>query len=151
MSTGQNMHAAEAIHRLWERRRFFRSYFQRQMIYRLLADAVVILHIGFVLFVVLGGFLLRRWPKLIYAHVPAAVWGALIEFAGWVCPLTPLEKSLRERGGQPGYQGDFVDHYLLPILYPQGLNRNIQAALGVFVIAVNVLAYFLYFRRRNTI
>lgn len=121
------------------------------MIYRLLADAVVILHIGFVLFVVLGGFLLRRWPKLLYAHIPAAVWGALIEFAGWVCPLTPLEKSLRERGGQPGYQGDFVDHYLLPVLYPQGLNRNIQAALGVFVIAVNGLAYFLYFRGRNRI
>ena len=119
------------------------------MIYRILADLVVIVHFGFVIFVVLGGFLLRRWPKLIYAHVPAAIWGVLIEFAGWICPLTPLEKSLRAKGGEAGYQGDFIDHYLLPVLYPQGLNRNIQAALGVFALGINVLAYFLYFRHRK--
>lgn len=119
------------------------------VIFRILADVVVVIHISFVLFVVFGGFLLRRWPKLIYLHVPAAIWGVLIEFAGWVCPLTPLENSLRTRGGEAGYQGDFIDHYLIPLLYPQGLNRNIQAALGVFALAINALAYFVYFRNRR--
>lgn len=117
------------------------------MIYRLLADAVVLLHIGFVIFVMLGGFLLRRWPKLIYAHVPAAVWGVLIEFAGWVCPLTPLENAFRARGGQAGYEGGFIDHYIIPILYPAGLSRNVQWVLGVFALAVNVIAYSLFLRR----
>lgn len=119
------------------------------MIYRWLADFVVVVHICFVLFVIFGGFLLRRRPALIYAHIPAAVWGALIEFAGWVCPLTPLEKYLRVRGGQAGYSGDFVDHYLLPILYPHGLTRNIQGILGTLVIAINVLAYGLFLRSRR--
>jgi len=121
------------------------------MIYRWLADAVVVLHICFVGFVVLGGFLLRRWPKLIYVHLPAAVWGVLIEFAGWICPLTPLENSLRARGGQAGYEGGFIEHYLLPILYPGGLSRNIQLALGLFALAMNTVAYTLYFRSRKRI
>jgi len=116
------------------------------MIYRLLADLVVITHLGFVLFVVLGGFLLRRWPRLIYAHVPAAVWGVLIEFAGWVCPLTPLENSLRARGGQARYEGDFIEHYIIPVLYPHGIHRSTQVALGLGAFAVNAIAYFLYFR-----
>src|SRR6476620_6680152 len=107
------------------------------MLYRLAADSVVVLHLCFVAFVMLGGFLLRRWPKLVYAHVPAAIWGVLIEFGGWVCPLTPLEKSLRVRGGEAGYQGDFIDHYILPVLYPHGLTRNIQAFLGVSALTVN--------------
>lgn len=119
------------------------------MIFRWLADIVVVLHLGFVLFVVLGGFLLRRWPKLIYVHVPAAVWGVLIEFAGWICPLTPLENYFRMRGGQAGYEGGFIDHYLIPILYPGGLNRNIQYALGALALAVNVLAYTLFLRDRK--
>ncbi len=119
------------------------------MIYRWLADAVVVLHLGFVVFVMLGGFLLRRWPKLIYAHVPAAVWGVLIEFAGWTCPLTPLENSFRARGGQAGYSGGFIDHYIIPILYPAGLSRNIQWLLGVLALGVNVLAYILFMRRRK--
>ena len=119
------------------------------MIYRLLADLVVIIHLGFVVFVVAGGFLLRRWPKVIWAHIPAAIWGVLIEFAGWVCPLTPLEKSLRTKGGEAGYQGDFIDHYILPVLYPGGLSRNIQLLLGLFALGVNLFAYYLYFRRRR--
>lgn len=119
------------------------------MIYRWLADAVVVLHLGFVVFVVLGGFLLRRWPKLIYAHLPAAVWGVLIEFAGWTCPLTPLENSFRARGGEAGYAGGFVDHYIIPVLYPAGLSRNIQWVLGVLALGVNVLAYILFMRRRK--
>ena len=118
------------------------------MIYRLLADAVVVLHIGFVIFVVVGGFLLRRWPKLIYVHVPVAIWGALIEFVGWVCPLTPLENHLRSLGGQAGYAGGFIEHYLLPVLYPHALTRNIQLLLGLLVITSNAIAYFFYFRHR---
>lgn len=119
------------------------------MIYRVLADAVVIVHLAFVLFVVIGGFLLRRWPRLVYVHVPVAIWGVLIELVGWICPLTPLEKSLRERGGQAGYEGGFVDHYVLPVLYPVGLTRNVQYALGIFVLIVNVIAYALFIRRRR--
>lgn len=119
------------------------------MIYRWLADAVVVLHLGFVVFVMLGGFLLRRWPKLIYAHVPAAVWGVLIEFAGWTCPLTPLENAFRARGGEAGYAGGFVDHYIIPVLYPAGLSRSIQWMLGVLVLGVNVVAYILFMRRRR--
>lgn len=121
------------------------------MIYRLLADIVVIIHLGFVVFVVLGGFLLRRWPRLVWVHVPAAVWGVMIEFAGWICPLTPLENEFRERGGQAGYEGGFIDHYLVPLLYPGALTRPVQLSLGVLALGINVLAYWLFFRwrRRN--
>jgi hypothetical protein len=116
------------------------------MFYRLLADLVVATHVCFVLFVVFGGFLLRRWPKLMYVHIPAAVWGVLIEFAGWICPLTPLENAFRARGGQAGYQGDFIVHYIIPLLYPHGLNRNIQAVLGTLALLINLIAYALYLR-----
>ena len=119
------------------------------MIYRWLADAVVVVHVCFVIFVVVGGFLLRRWPKLIYVHLPAAIWGVLIEFAGWICPLTPLENSLRARGGQAGYEGGFIEHYILPVLYPGGLSRNIQLVLGLFALVMNAVAYTLYFRSRR--
>lgn len=119
------------------------------MIYRLLANVVVILHLGFVAFVILGGFLLRRWPRLVYVHVPVAIWGALIEFAGWVCPLTPLENHLRRLGGQAGYRGGFVEHYLIPVLYPRALTRNVQYVLGAVVIAINVVAYVRFSRRRR--
>lgn len=117
------------------------------MIYRLLADAVVVIHVAFVIFVVLGGFLLRRWPKLVFAHAPAAIWGALIEFAGWICPLTPLENALRAHGGQAGYEGGFVEHYLIPLLYPAALSRGMQLALGGFVLAVNIVAYMRAYRK----
>ena len=119
------------------------------MIYRLLANVVVILHLGFVAFVILGGFLLRRWPRLVYVHVPVAIWGALIEFTGWVCPLTPLENHLRRLGGQAGYSGGFVEHYLIPVLYPHALTRNVQYVLGAVVIAINVVAYVRFSRRRR--
>lgn len=119
------------------------------MIYRLLADVVVVLHIGFVLFVILGGFLVRRWPRLIYAHIPVAIWGALIELVGWVCPLTPLENHLRALGGDAGYSGGFVEHYLLPILYPHALTRNVQLVLGCLVVGINALAYALLIRDRR--
>jgi Protein of Unknown function (DUF2784) len=111
------------------------------VIYRALADCIVTLHLGFVLFVVCGGLLVMRWPRLAWIHVPAAVWGVLIEYAGWICPLTPLENWLRARSGEAGYTGGFVEHYMLPTLYPRGLTRGAQFVLGTLVLAINVVAY----------
>jgi hypothetical protein len=111
------------------------------VIYRALADLVVTLHLGFVLFVVFGGLLVTRWPRLVWIHVPAAVWGVAIEYTGWICPLSPLENSLRVRGGEAGYAGGFIEHYLLPTLYPQGLTRGTQFVLGSLVLMINAAAY----------
>ena len=107
----------------------------------MLADLVVILHFAFVLFVIFGGLLVLRWPRLAYVHLPVALYGALIELVGWVCPLTPLEKRLRESAGLEGYQGGFVEHYILPVLYPAGLTRNVQLVLGLIVIGMNLAIY----------
>jgi hypothetical protein len=117
------------------------------MVFRILADLVVGVHALFVTFVVLGGLLALRWPWVPLLHLPAAVWGALIEFQGWICPLTPLEKSLRAAAGEAGYQGGFIEHYLLPALYPAGLTRSVQLVLGTAVIVVNVLVYAYLLRR----
>ncbi len=111
------------------------------MLYRFLADATVALHLAFVGFVAIGGFLVLRRPKLAFFHVPAAVWGVLIELGGWICPLTPLENRFRRLGGEAGYEGGFVEHYLLPVLYPSGLTRWHQVCLGVVVGLVNVVVY----------
>jgi len=117
------------------------------MPYGLLAEAVVLLHFGFVLFVVFGGLLALRWRRVMWLHLPAAVWGALIEFAGWICPLTPLEHWLRREGGLAGYQGGFVEHYILPVLYPHSLNREVQLVLGAFVVILNLAVYGLVWRQ----
>jgi drug/metabolite transporter superfamily protein YnfA len=117
------------------------------MVYRILADAVVLVHLLFVVFVVLGGFLVWRWSRVAWVHVPAAVWGATIEYAGWICPLTPLENACRARAGLAGYRGGFVEHYLIPLLYPAGLTPRAQTVLGTVVVAVNVLAYGVVIRR----
>lgn len=106
-----------------------------------LADVLVLLHVLFVAFVVCGGFLLARWPRLGWLQLPAAAWGAYIEFTGGICPLTPLENTLRVRGGGSAYSGDFVERYLLPILYPENLTLPIQLVLGGIVIGVNLAAY----------
>ena len=119
------------------------------MIYKLLADVVFLAHLAFVLFVVLGGVAVWWVPKLAWLHLPAVAWGALIEFAGWICPLTPWEQSLRQLAGDRGYRGGFIEHYLLPLLYPQGLTRNVQVVLGVAVLVVNVVAYALIVRRHR--
>jgi hypothetical protein len=116
---------------------------------RLLATLVVVVHLAFVAFVVAGGVLALRWPRVVWLHLPAAAWGALITFAGIVCPLTPLENWLRVRGGGSGYDTGFLEHYLLPVLYPVAMTRGLQVATGVFVIAVNVLVYWRVFRRRR--
>ncbi|MGD8699270.1 MAG: DUF2784 domain-containing protein, partial [Gemmatimonadales bacterium] len=104
------------------------------MIYRLLADLVVLVHLAFVVFAVAGAVLVLRWRWVLWLHLPAVVWAALIEFAGWICPLTPLENRLRILSGGAGYRGGFIEHYLLPILYPSGLTRGVQVMLGSFVI-----------------
>lgn len=117
------------------------------MLYRLLADLVVVLHAGFVLFVVLGGLAALRWPRAAFLHLPVVAWGAGIEFVGGVCPLTPLENRLRQLGGEAGYAGGFVEHYLLPALYPQALTREVQVALGGFVLVLNVVVYTAVWRR----
>ena len=119
--------------------------------YRVLADLVVGVHLVFVVFVVAGGLVVLRWPKVALVHLPAAVWGAAIEFAGWICPLTPLENSLRRQAGQSGYSTGFIEHYLLPVLYPSALTRDIQLLLGFLVIAVNVGIYVYILRRSKTI
>ncbi len=118
--------------------------------YRTLADLVVIVHFGFVLFAVLGALLVLKWRWVAWVHIPAAVWAALIEFAGWICPLTPLENWLRVRSGAAGYRGGFVEHYILPILYPEGLTRGVQVVLGVLVLLINLAIYgWLLYRRRS--
>lgn len=111
------------------------------MTYRWLADLVLVVHLLFIVFVVAGGFAAVRWPRLAWAHLPCLAWGALIEFAGWICPLTPLENDLRIASGEAGYSGGFIERYLLPIIYPGALNREIQIWLGVSVLALNALAY----------
>lgn len=118
------------------------------MILRLLADFVVVLHFAFIVFVMLGALLVWRWGKLAWVHIPCAVWGAQITFTGWICPLTPLEKRLREAAGVNPYPGGFVEHYILPLIYPPGMTREIQIGLGFLVISVNVVFYGLALRRR---
>jgi len=114
----------------------------------LAADILVLLHLGFIVFVVLGGLLVFRWPRWAWVHVPAFAWGALIEFNNWVCPLTPWEQRLRQAAGEDGYSGGFVEHYLLPLIYPAGLTREFQLLLGLLVLGVNALVYgFLFWRR----
>jgi Protein of Unknown function (DUF2784) len=117
------------------------------VLYRFLADVVLVLHLGFVLFVVVGAFLVLRWPRIAWVQLPAAVWGVLVEWSGWVCPLTPLENRLRARGGAAGYPGGFVEHYLVPVLYPGSLTHTVQVVLGAMVLVVNVIAYALVFAR----
>lgn len=111
------------------------------MLFRILADVVVVIHFGFVVFVTLGALLVLRWRRLAWVHVPAAIWGAGIEFLGGICPLTPLEVRLRRLAGEAGYSGGFIEHYLLPVLYPGGLTREVQITLGVLVLAVNLGIY----------
>jgi uncharacterized protein DUF2784 len=118
------------------------------MILRLLADATVLLHVAFVLFVVCGGLFAARWPRVAWLHLPAAIWGAWVEFSGWICPLTPLENWLRGQGGGVVYTSGFIEHYVLPVLYPASLSRPGQWVLGGFVLLVNAVVYAGVFRRR---
>jgi len=118
------------------------------MPYAFLAIALLVVHAAFVLFVVAGGLLVLCWPRLAWAHLPAALWGALIEFAGFICQLTPLENAWRRAAGEQGYQGGFIEHYVTAALYPSGLTRSIQIALGLIVLGVNGWVYWRLWRRR---
>lgn len=115
------------------------------MLKLLSADLLVLLHF---LFVVFGGFLVWKWKKLAWLHLPAALWGALLEFGRWICPLTRLENLLRSKE-QGGYSSGFIEHYQLPIIYPGGLTREIQIALGVIVVLLNVFIYGALFMKQR--
>jgi len=119
------------------------------MWYQTGADAVVLIHFGFILFVLLGGMLAWKWRWVPWLHLPAALWGVLIEFSGGICPLTPLENRLRQAAGGDGYPGSFIERYLLPVIYPAELTRDVQVLLGLLVIAVNLGIYGLLWIRRK--
>jgi len=117
------------------------------MIYLMLADLLVVVHLLFIIFALFGGLLLIFRGYLVFVHLPAAIWAALISFKGWICPLTPLENYLRGIAGNEGYVGGFVAHYLLPVIYPVSLTPNIQIILGIFVVLINIGIYsFVYFK-----
>ena len=118
------------------------------MVFRILADLTVVLHAGFVVFVVLGGVLVVRWPRVAWVHLPAVAWGAWIEFAGWICPLTPLENWLRVQGAEAAYTSSFIEHYLIPLVYPASLSRPLQYALGALVLIINGIVYAVVLGRR---
>ena len=118
------------------------------MLYRLLADLVLVVHAAFVAVVMLGGVAVLRWPRMAWWHLPVALWGAGIEFLGGICPLTPLENRWRQLAGDQGYAGGFVEHYMVALLYPDGLTRSIQVALGLLVVVVNVAIYAYAWQRR---
>lgn len=122
----------------------------KSMWFSIAAEVIVILHLGFIIFVVMGALLVLKWRWVIFAHIPAALWGALIEFQGWRCPLTPLEISLRAAAGQAGYPEGFIDHYLLPIIYPGSLTRELQITFGFIIIVINLAIYgWVIVRRRK--
>ena len=119
-------------------------------LFRVAADLVVVVHAAFVVFVILGGLVVARWPRMAWLHLPAVAWGVVIELAGWICPLTPLENYLRERAGSSAYPGDFIEHYLVPVLYPAQLTRMRQTWFGVLAIIVNLCVYIYVIRRADT-
>ena len=111
------------------------------------ADLIVLIHFSFILFVILGGFLAMKWRKIIWLHLPAAVWGILIEFFGWICPLTVLENRLRLDNDNGAYSTGFIEHYIIPLIYPEGLTPEIQVILGIAVIVFNLFVYTLVFKK----
>ena len=119
-----------------------RSLPYRTMWYQLLADLVLLVHIAFIGFVLFGGLLALKWQPVMWAHLPAVAWGAIVEFSGWICPLTPWENWLLEQAGGHGYRGDFIAYYLLPILYPDALTRELQVALGLVAVLLNAAVYW---------
>lgn len=116
---------------------------------RILADALLALHLFFILFAVCGSFLALRWPRLVWIHLPAAVWAALIALLGGICPLTELENDLRHSAGMAGYSDGLVGSLLVPLIYPHGLTRSLQIGLGVGVLLLNGIGYGLLFRQRK--
>ena len=117
------------------------------MLYRIAADLLVLLHLFFILFVVAGGLAVFKWPWMAFVHLLASVWGALIEYKSWICPLTPLENRLRQFAGDDGYTEGFIEHYILPLVYPPGLTRDMQMTLGTIVVVINMLIYGVFVYR----
>ena len=117
------------------------------MIHRVLADLVVVLHFAFMVFVIVGGLLALLWRWAPFVHLPAASWGVFVEVSGRVCPLTPLENSLRQAAGASGYSGGFIEHYLIPVIYPAALSPSVQLLLAALVVLINALVYAAVWRR----
>lgn len=117
------------------------------MIYTFLADLLVVIHLAFIVFVVIGGLLVFRWKRIVFLHVPAVIWAVLIEFKGWICPLTPWEQQLRRVAGETAYTDGFIEHYIIPVIYPQNLSDNYQLLLGFSVLIINLGIYSLFFYR----
>ncbi|MGR5324468.1 DUF2784 domain-containing protein [Vibrio sp. DNB22_17_1] len=117
------------------------------MIYRMLADLVVILHLLFIIFALIGGVLVRWRSYMLFIHIPAALWVTVISFKGWICPLTPLENQLRQTAGDEGYPGGFVEHYIIPIIYPVELRFDVQVLLGIAALGINIVIYALVYYR----
>lgn len=113
------------------------------------ADLLVVVHFVFIVFVMFGGLLVLKWRKVAILHIPCAIWGALVEFSGWICPLTPFERYLREAAGGAAYSGGFIDHYIMPLIYPTGLTRGMQISLGITVVIVNLCVYGLVIINRS--
>ncbi len=120
------------------------------MPYRLIADLLVSLHLLFIVMVVLGGFLVLRWPKLAWLHVPVVIWGFLVELMGWICPLTPLEQKMRLAAGDGNYTGGFIEHYLEPLIYPGGMTASTRMTLAALVLVINAAIYLRLWQKRRT-
>lgn len=119
--------------------------------YGILAGVIIVAHFLFIAFVAAGGLLVLRWPSLAWVHLPAVVWGVVVELTGWICPLTPLENYLRQLAGKSSYSGDFIEQYLIPIIYPANLTAATQYILGGLVIAVNLILYFLVIQKQRAL
>jgi hypothetical protein len=120
-------------------------------LYGILAGVIIVAHFLFIAFVAAGGLLVLRWPRLAWVHLPAVVWGVVVELTGWICPLTPLENYLRRLGGSSSYSGGFIEQYLIPIIYPANLTAATQYILGGLVIVVNLILYFLVIRKQRAL
>lgn len=119
--------------------------------YGILAGVIIVAHFLFIAFVAAGGLLVLRWPRLAWVHLPAVVWGVVVELTGWICPLTPLENYLRRLRGSSSYSGGFIEQYLIPIIYPANLTAATQYILGGLVIVVNLILYFLVIRKQRAL
>lgn len=120
------------------------------MLYGWLANLILLAHLAFILFVALGGLAVLRWPRLAWLHLPCVAWGVMVELMGWICPLTPWENHFRRLAGQVGYVGDFIQHYLMIAIYPEGLTRNIQIMLGLGLAVINLAIYGLLLYRTQS-